>query len=202
MVKATIAFIDLAIIIILIYFVYKGYKNGFIPEFLRALGTLVSLVVAIRFMSDLSLFIFGLVDISPTITTIFSFVFIFGIVLVCFQFLSTKLLSAIKFSMTLGSLDRVAGIGFGLAKGAIIVSLCTVLLSFISLVGPLKEEIKASQLYNPMRQVLPLAYSAAKVVFANKYQPLYRELEESFSGQTNQRKGENAQRVIDYFRPK
>lgn len=199
--KATIAIIDVAIIIVLSFFIYKGYKNGFITEFMRIFGTTVGLVVAIRYMSDLAIPIYGAVNISPIFITIFCFVLIFTIIVLAFRFLSTKFLKAAKFSITLGSLDRVAGIALGLAKGAIVVSLCTVLLSLGSFSAPIRKEINESLLFNPMRKVLPLAYSTAKLIFRTRYLPLYREIEESFSGQPQERKGE-AQDLIDYYRPR
>ncbi len=201
MVKATIAIIDVAIIIILSFFIYKGYKNGFITEFMRVLGTTVGLVLAIRYMSDLAITVYGAVTISPVLITIVCFVLIFTLVVLTFRFLSTKFLKALKFSITLGSLDRVAGIALGLAKGAIIVSLCTVLLSLGSFSTQVRYEINQSLLFNPMRNVLPLAYSAAKLVFKSRYLPLYREIEESFSGQPQEKKGK-FQDLIDDYRPR
>ncbi|UCE08301.1 MAG: CvpA family protein [bacterium] len=199
MIKATIAIIDLAIIIILSFFIYKGFKNGFITEFRRIVGTVVGLVLAVRYMSDLSLLIYGVVNISPIFITIFSFVLIFTIVTLGLSFLLKKFLDAIKFSIVLGSLDRVFGLAFGLAKGAIVVSLICALLSMAPFSGSIRDEINKSLLFDPIRDVLPLAYSTAKLVFKNRYKPLFREIEESFSGQPEERKGE-AQDLIDYYK--
>ncbi len=119
MVKATIAIIDLAIIIILSFFIYRGYKSGFITEFSQTFGTMIGLVLAIRYMSDLAIPIYGAVNISPTFIMIFCFVLIFTTVVLGFNYLSKKFLKAVKFSIALGGTDRVAGVAFGLAKGAI-----------------------------------------------------------------------------------
>jgi len=199
MVKATIAIIDLAIIIILSFFIYRGYKNGVITEFTRIFGTMIGLVLAIRYMSDLAILIYGAVSISPIFITIFSFVLIFTIVVLGLNFLSKKFLKAVKFSIALGGMNRVAGIAFGLAKGAIVVSLLCALLSMATFSTPIRNEINQSMLFDPLRNVLPLAYSSAKLVFQTKYKPLFREIEESFSGQSEERRGE-AQSLIDYYR--
>jgi membrane protein required for colicin V production len=199
MVKATIAIIDLAIIIILSFFIYRGYKNGFITEFTRIFSTMIGLVLAIRYMSDLAIPIYGAINISPIFITIFCFVFIFTIVVLGLNYLSKKFLKAIKLSIALGQMDRLAGIAFGLAKGSIAVGLLCALLSLATFSTPIRNEINQSMLFNPMRNVLPLAYSTAKLVFQTKYKPLFREIEESFSGQPEERRGE-AQGLIDYYR--
>jgi hypothetical protein len=115
------------------------------------------------------------------------------------NYLSKKFLKAIKLSIALGQMDRLAGIAFGLAKGSIAVGLLCALLSLATFSTPIRNEINQSMLFNPMRNVLPLAYSTAKLVFQTKYKPLFREIEESFSGQPEERRGE-AQGLIDYYR--
>ena len=199
MVKATIAIIDVAIMIILSFFIYRGYKSGFITQFSQTFGTMIGLVLAIRYMSDLAIPIYGAVSISPIFIMIFSFVIIFTSVVLGFNYLSKKFLKAMKFSVALGSMDRVAGVAFGLAKGSIIVSLICVLLSMATFSPSIRNEINQSVLFDPMRNVLPLAYSTAKLVFQNRYKPLFRELEESLSGQPFERRGE-AQDLVDYYR--
>lgn len=199
LIKAGIAIIDLAIIIVLSFFIYRGYKSGFINEFTQTFGTLIGLIVAIRYMSDLSIPIYGATNISPTFIMILCFILIFTSVALGFHYLSKKFIKAVKFSMALGSMDRVAGIAFGLVKGSIFVSLACVLLSLATFSTPINNEIKQSMLFNPMRNVLPLAYSTAKLIFHTRYQPLFREIEESLSGQPVERRGE-AQDLIEYFR--
>lgn len=201
MFTATIAIIDIVIIIVLTFFMYRGHKNGFLNEFTGAFGTILALILAIRYMSNLAIAIYNAVNISPVIATVLSFAAIFCAVFFGFHYLSTRFIKAVKVSLTLGSIDRIAGIASGLVKGSIIVSLFTVLLSFATFSGPLRNDIKNSVLFNPMRNVLPLAYSFAKLIFQETYRPLYRELDESFSGQPEHERAE-AQDVIDFYRPK
>jgi len=199
MVKATIAIIDLAIIIILSFFIYRGYKGGFITQFSQTFGTMIGLVLAIRYMSDLAVPISGAINMAPTFIMILSFVLIFTTVVLGFNYLSKKFFKAVKFSMALGSMDRVAGVAFGLAKGSIFVGLICALISMATFSAAVQAEIKQSMLFNPMRNVLPLAYSTAKLIFQTKYKPFFRELEESLSGQPYERSGE-AQDLVEYYR--
>jgi len=199
MVKATIAIIDLAIIIILSFFIYRGYKSGFITQFSQTFGTILGLVLAVRYMSNLAVPIYGAINTAPTFVMIFSFVVIFTSVVLSFNYLTRKFLKALKFSIALGSMDRVAGIAFGLAKGSVFVGLICALLSMATFSPSIQAEIKQSMLFNPMRNVLPLAYSTAKLVFQTKYKPFFRELEESLSGQPYERSVE-AQDLVDFYR--
>ena len=199
MVKATIAIIDLAIIIILSFFIYRGYKTGFITQFSQAFGTLIGLIVAIRYMSNLAIPIYGQINVSPTIVMILSFIVIFTAVVLGFNYLSKKFIKAVKVSIVLGSIDRVAGIAFGLLKGAIFVSLICVLVSLATFSAAINNEIRQSMLFKPMRNVLPLVYSTAKLIFQSRYKPLFREIEEALSGQPIERRG-SGQDLIEIFR--
>ncbi len=201
MIEAAIAVIDLIIIIVLAYFIYRGYKAGFVNEFTQVFGTLIGLIVAFRYMSDLTIPIYGATSISPTFIMVLSFILIFTTVVLGFNYLAQKFLKAIKFSIALGNMDRLSGLAFGLVKGSIFVGLICVLVSLGSFSNVINQEIKQSMLFNPMRNVLPLAYSTAKLVFRTTYKPLFREIEESLSGQPIERRGE-AQDLIDFYRSK
>ena len=201
MIAAGIAIIDLAIILILSFFIYRGYKNGFITEFARIFGTTAGLVLGIRYMSNLAVPIYDAIGVSPVAVTIFCFIFIFTAVVLTINYLSSKFLKALKFSIALGSMDRIAGIAFGLAKGSIIVGLICALLSMATFSQPIQKEIDESMLFDTMRNVVPLAYSTAKLIFQTQYKPLFREIEESLSGQPGARTG-GARELIEYYSDK
>ncbi len=199
MITAAIAIIDVAIILVLAFFIYRGYKSGFITAFSQIFGTMLALILAIRYMSNIANPIHRWTNISPTFTMVFSFILIFVGVLYGFDYLSKQILKAVKLSIALGSMDRVAGLAFGLAKGAIFVSLVCVLLSLATFSPSIDNEIKNSMLFNPMRNVISVAYKTAKLLFQGNYKPLFREIEESLSGQPIERRAET-QDLIEYYR--
>ena len=172
--------IDLIIVLILVFSIYRGFKNGFIKEFMRFFGTYVSLIVAVRYMSNLAAILSGAIeDLSQPVVTIISFLLIFVPLMLFFRYLTIKLKVISKFSITLGSLDRLAGITLGLLKGAIVVCLCTFVISLTGLSKILRKEINSSMLYKPMlEQVLPLIYKSAQV-FLWKNKPFKLELKET-----------------------
>ena len=125
MIKSGISYIDLGILFVLLFFLYKGYARGFTEEFMRIFGTLVSLIVAIRYMSDLSKIIIGATSISPIVAIVLSFAALFFITIYGFKFITDKLKKAINFSVALGGVDKIVGGVLGCAKGAIFISLIT-----------------------------------------------------------------------------
>ncbi|MDZ7333479.1 MAG: CvpA family protein [candidate division KSB1 bacterium] len=199
MIQAAVAIVDIAIIIVLSYFIYRGYKAGFVAEFTQIFATLIGLILAFRYMSDLTIPIYGATSISPTFIMVLSFILIFTTVVLGLNYLLQKFLKAVKFSITLGNMDRLAGIAFGLVKGSIFIGLICALVSLISFSNPINREIQQSMLFKPMKNVLPLAYSTAKIIFRTTYKPLFREIEESLSGQPIERRGQ-AQDLIDFYR--
>jgi len=172
--------VDLIIVVIIAAAIYRGFKRGFIKEFLGFVGLLVSLILAVRYMSDLATVLFGL-GLPPKLTTVVAFVIIFVPVMLFFRWLAQKFNVLSKFSFTLGSIDRLAGMGFGLIKGAILVSIITVLVSLSGLSIVFNEAVSKSQLFNPMKQVLPLAYSFSKVFIIGNYKDFKKEVRESVS---------------------
>jgi len=181
MIKATIAIIDLVIVFILSFFIFRGFKNGLVTELVRIIGTYAGLVVAVKYMSDLAIKIHGAINLPPTLVLIISFMVIFTPIVLIFKFLASKFLEAIKFSVSLGLLDKIGGVALGLLKGAIVVSLLTVVLSFATFSPELQKEIEQSVLFEPMKQVLPMVYEAIKVILSDS-KPLADELKEGFSG--------------------
>jgi len=135
MLKSGISYIDLGIVITLIVFIYKGFARGFTAELMRILGTIIGLVLAVRYMSNVSKVIVGGLSVTPTVAVVISFAAIFIGIILLFKYISDKLKKAISFSMALGNADKIVGGAMGLAKGAIVVSLVTILISFIPLTG-------------------------------------------------------------------
>jgi membrane protein required for colicin V production len=198
--ESGIPYIDLIIVVALLFFVYKGFQRGFVEEFLRIFGTLVALFFAIRYMSDISKIIIGAVDLPPTAAIIVAFSGIFVLLIYVFKHINKTLKKAIKFSL-FENLDKILGGALGLFKGAIIISLITMLLSLFSFSPVVKRHISQSQLFDPMRQIAPLAYSAL-ITFVPNSKSFIDEFDENFYGISNDKKGEQTNNFIEYYRKK
>jgi len=173
--------IDFIIVLILLTAIYRGYKRGFIKEFMSFFGTFVSLVLAVRYMSDITNVLYGTVSLPHSAITVISFLIIFIPIMLLFRWISVKLKLLSKFSFSLGSIDRIAGTAFGLLKGAVFVSICTIVISLTGLSGLMSKQIDHSAFFVPMKRVLPIVYGVTKVIFLDKYKSFYVEMKESLS---------------------
>ena len=201
MTKTGISYIDLAIVIILLIFLYKGFARGFTEEFMRIVGTLISLIVAIKLMSNLTRILTDNTNTPPIIATIISFTIIFVLTVFLFRFITDKLKKAISFSVVLGGADKIVGGAIGLLKGAIIVSLVTILLSIFSFSDSINRHITGSLLFDPMRRIAPLVFDTIKV-FAPDPKPFITEFKENFSGISFDKWGPKPKDVIKFYQKK
>lgn len=201
MTNGGLSYFDIAVVIILIVLVIKGYKSGFTEELMRIIGTVVSLLLAVKFMSNLSLPIVGATNIPPTIATIIACASIFTFSLLCFRFITEKMKKAINFSVFLGKADKALGGALGLFKGAIIISLITFLLSIFSFSDSFQKYMSGSLLYDPMRRIAPMVYDFLKAVMPEK-RPFSVEFEENFSGIEYERRGQATNAAIEYYKKK
>jgi membrane protein required for colicin V production len=110
---------DIIIAIIILFFAYKGYKNGLIKE----LGSLVALIagifLAIRFSDFMDSIIRNNTSIDSEYVPILSFAVIFIAVVVCvimFSKILDKFLKVIK----LDWLNKLGGVFFSTAKTVLI----------------------------------------------------------------------------------
>jgi membrane protein required for colicin V production len=201
MTNGGISYFDVIIVIVLIIFTYLGYKRGFTVEFLRIIGTLVSLLLGVRFMSNISIVIIGATNIPPTIATIIAFSTIFIGTILIFKLVSDKTQQAIKFSIALGSADKAVGAVLGLLKGAVVVSLFAILLSVFNFSDSVRGNLAQSMLYNPMRRIAPLVYNTLKNAIPHS-RSFANEFEENFSGVHYDNLGKDTRNAIEFHKKK
>ncbi|MBN1154115.1 CvpA family protein [candidate division KSB1 bacterium] len=167
MASSEIPYLDITIIVMLLYFIYRGYRRGFTDEFFRILGTLLGLLIAIRYMSNLANPIIEGSQISPIVATLLSFTVLFIGLLIVFNFLKKKIKKVVSVSVALGQFDKITGGTLGLFKGAIIISVFTMVLSVFTFAPAIKGHIDKSFLFNPMRSIAPAVYDVVKIILPN-----------------------------------
>jgi len=196
-----ISYIDMAIIVILIYFIYRGFHRGFTDEFFRILGMLLSLLLAIKFMSNLANPILENVEISPIVATLLSFTIIFLGSLIIFNAIKARIRKVVNLSVTLGQIDKVIGGTLGLFKGTIIVSVVTMLISAFTFAPFVKSQIESSFLFDPMRNIAPGVYEIVKTLFPNS-KSFLSEINESIESIPMLNRDLNTQAFIDFYTKK
>ena len=135
---------DILILIILGFFTFSGFKNGFIKEAARIVGMVGGFFAAHNFHNDLMPFLEVYIS-NPNILTVVSYLAIFCIALVLINTLAMMLQKFFELIL-LGWLNRLLGTVLGLIKGIFVVSI----IIFILEIAPseIREKLhRDSELY-------------------------------------------------------
>ena len=105
-----------------------AFARGFIRELLALAGWIVAGVVTYYTLPSLAPLALQVVD-SPTVAPIAAGVLVFLLTLLVFGFISYYIAKAAHANHAFGFVDRVLGLAYGLARGALLVSLAYLLLN-------------------------------------------------------------------------
>ncbi|RMD92523.1 MAG: CvpA family protein [Calditrichaeota bacterium] len=170
-------YLDFIILGVVTFFFVKGLVRGFIHEILTLLGIILALVLATKYMSDLSNWIDQTVTLPSGVSTILGFLLIFFAVLLATQgliFLSQKFL---KF-LHLDWLNRLGGGIIGFLKGATVLSLLFLFLSILPFTKELLQGTNESKFYKTTKNFAPGLFNFIMMVFPNS-KSFYQEFKES-----------------------
>jgi membrane protein required for colicin V production len=147
--------LDLLILIPLVAGIFSGYRNGLIGEVASLAALILGIWGSIKF-SDWTANLLNTWGIESQHMNIISFVVTFIIIVVVVQLIG-RMLSQLLKSLALGWVDKIAGIGVGVIKAALITC---VILFIIDIVDERKsfipEDIKDNSiLYQPMATLIP-----------------------------------------------
>jgi len=130
---------DIFIIIVLGYCIVRGLFRGLVKEASSVIGVLGGFYAAYSYYPKLAKLLSGLI-VNPSYLNILSFLIIFCGVLIIISILGVvvKYLLNVAF---LGWVDRICGVGFGLIKGVLIITVLFIILTtFLPKGAPLIKE--------------------------------------------------------------
>lgn len=145
--SGSITVIDILISIILLYFIFEGYKKGFVKQTATIVGILVSLYLAITRYADFQPVIKPYLNVSDTFLQFISFALIFIGVNIIIQILS-NVFEKMTNNAFIKPVNQVGGALFGLIKGGVLVYFLLLILSEIpyqSLTDTLDQSFFANQ---------------------------------------------------------
>lgn len=118
--------VDVIFVTLIIRVSYVALKNGFLPEFFKFAGLLVTFIVSFNNYVVLSGFISTHTKWSGLKPDIVSFLFIFFVILLLFKILTvaTKMLLGVE---NLSTPNKLVGLTLGLTRGILLISLIYVL---------------------------------------------------------------------------
>jgi membrane protein required for colicin V production len=151
--------IDAAIVIILILSMVMGFINGLVKEVASLAALILGIWGAIKFSGFTAAKLYDYFDMTGQYVGIIAFIITFGIIVVVIHFigiLADKIINAVS----LGFINRILGIVFGVLKSVLIMSVFFVVLNAIDARRPFlpKERIEESMFYNPISDIAPLIF--------------------------------------------
>jgi membrane protein required for colicin V production len=151
--------IDLIILIILIISLVRGFADGFVREVASLAGLILGIWGAIRFSSFTADKLYDWFDMTGQFVGIIAFLITFGVIVIIVHFIgiiANKLIDAVS----LGFLNHILGMVFGLFKSVLILSVFFVILNTIDERKSFlpKDTIEESKFYNPISKIAPALF--------------------------------------------
>jgi membrane protein required for colicin V production len=151
--------IDAAIIVILILSMVMGFINGLVKEIASFAALILGIWGAIKFSGFTAAKLYDYFDMTGKYVGIIAFIITFALIVVVIHFIgiiADKIVNAVS----LGFVNRLLGIVFGLLKSVLIMSVFFVVLKAIDSHQPFlpKEKIEDSMFFNPISDIAPMMF--------------------------------------------
>jgi membrane protein required for colicin V production len=151
--------IDLVIVVFLFIAIFRGFINGMVNEVASLAALILGIWGAIKFSSFTADKLYDYFDMTGQYVGIIAFLVTFGIIVVIIHFIGI-IADKVVTAVSLGFLNRILGIVFGLFKTVMIMSVFFVILNAIDARRPFlpKEKIEESRFYNPISDIAPAIF--------------------------------------------
>jgi membrane protein required for colicin V production len=149
-------YIDIILIILLIFAAISGYRKGFIVEIASLAALVLGIWGAFEFSDITTEFLIDNFDLHTKYLNVISF-FVTFIVIVILVHIIGNVVNKMVEAVMLGFINRLAGLVFGILKSALILSILLVIFDRIdSDVNIISKKTKEdSRLYSPIRNFAP-----------------------------------------------
>ena len=137
----------------------SGFINGLVKEVATLAALILGIWGAIRFSSFTAEKLYDYFDMTGKYVGIVSFLVTFAIIAIIIHFIGI-LVDKLMEAVSLGFINKLLGIVFGLFKSVLIMSIIFVVLNAIDARRPFlpKEKIEESMLYNPISDIAPAIF--------------------------------------------
>ncbi len=152
-------YIDLILLIFLLWSAYRGFRNGLIIEVASLAALILGIFGAIKFSYMTSDFLIEKFDMTTQYLPLISFAITFVIIVVVVHLLAKALDKLVK-AIALGFVNRLLGVLFGVIKTAFILSIILVILNTIDRKTHFlpEDKIEESFLYKPISAFAPMIF--------------------------------------------
>jgi len=153
-------YIDLILLIFLLWSAYRGFRNGLIIEVASLAALILGIFGAIKFSYMTSDFLVEKFEMTTQYLPLISFAITFVIIVVVVHLLAKALDKLVK-AIALGFVNRILGVLFGVIKTAFILSIILVILNTIDRNTHFlpEDKIEESFLYKPISAFAPWIFN-------------------------------------------
>ena len=151
--------IDAAIVVILILSMVMGFINGFVKEVASLAALILGIWGAIKFSSFTAAKLYDYFDLTGKYVGIVAFIITFILIVIIIHFIgivADKIVNAVS----LGFINRLLGIVFGLLKSVLIMSVFIAVLKAVDSHRSFlpKQKIEESMFFNPISDIAPMIF--------------------------------------------
>jgi membrane protein required for colicin V production len=151
--------IDMAIIVVLALSMVMGFINGFVKEVASLAALILGIWGAIKFSGFTAEKLYDYFDMTGQYVGVIAFIITFIIIVVIIHFIGI-IADKIVDAVSLGFVNRLLGIAFGLLKSVLIMSVFFVVLNAVNERKPFlpADKIQGSIFYNPISDIAPAIF--------------------------------------------
>ena len=151
-------YLDIIIGIILIIFALGGLRNGVIREAFSLIAFIGGIYGAILLSDLVGTWLGKIINVSPEWMSVISFIIVFVGLALLINWLGGIIANLVE-NLSLGFIDKIGGIVFGIAKGFLLVGVMILLLDFFGIKDVLNKETReGSKLYKNSEKVASWIY--------------------------------------------
>lgn len=151
--------LDAVIVVVLILSLVTGFINGLVKEVASLAALILGIWGAIRLSSFTAAKLYDYFDMTGRYVGIIAFLITFGLIVVLIHFIGI-LADKVVNAASLGFINRILGIVFGLLKSVLIMSVFFVVLNALDARRSFlpKKTIEESKFYNPISDIAPAIF--------------------------------------------
>ncbi len=149
-------YIDIFLIVLILWAAYSGWRNGFLKEVVSAGGFFVGLLIAATCYSTLGDYLTKAGSQLGVLTNIVAFFLLWIIVPIALGFVANVLTKALK-GLKLGLPNSLLGVAVSVLKYAILISCVFNVMSALHIMN--EERTRDSRLFEPAKNALSFVFS-------------------------------------------
>ncbi len=142
--------LDIILSLFLVFFLFVGYKKGFISSIISLVGLSAIVILIGRFAPLAKEGLIGRFALSPISATVLSYVLIVVLIMLIAKIIKIILHKIIIF-LEMNWLDKLLGSVFGLMNGVLILMLIVITIDILPISDNIWEHTKNSKLTNSIR---------------------------------------------------